>query len=79
MIRGEWTLSRTSIDERTVISGGVVPLRKTVDERALVGAGAVMTRDGPEFAMAVGNRAGIVGDVCEQRTRNIVDGEGHVR
>jgi hypothetical protein len=33
MIRGEWTLSRTSIDERTIISGGVVPLRKTVDEK----------------------------------------------
>ena len=78
MIKGEWTPSRTLITERTVISSGVVSLRKTVSENGLVGAGAV-TRDVPGFAVAVGNQAGIVGDVRGQRTRNIVNGEGHVR
>jgi len=79
MIKGEWALSRTLIKERVGISSGVVSLRKTVGERTLVGAGAVVTRDVPEFAMAVGSRAGIVGDVRERGTRNIVDGEGHAR
>jgi acetyltransferase-like isoleucine patch superfamily enzyme len=79
LIKGEWTLSRTLIKERAVISSGVVLLPKTVGKGALVGAGAVVTRDVPDFAIAVGNPARIIGDVRERRTRSIVDGEGHAR
>ena len=78
MVKGEWTLSRALIKRQTVIFSGVISLRKTVGERALVGADAVVTRGVPEFATAVGDRARIVGDACEPRTRNVLDGGGHV-
>jgi acetyltransferase-like isoleucine patch superfamily enzyme len=63
----DWELSETyikrraSIGSNTTILGGV-----TVGENALIGAGAVVTKDIPDFAVAVGVPARIIGDVRER-------------
>jgi UDP-2-acetamido-3-amino-2,3-dideoxy-glucuronate N-acetyltransferase len=53
--------ARASIGSNATIMGGV-----TVGEGALVGAGAVVTRDVPDYAIAAGVPARVIGDV---RTR----------
>ena len=79
MIKDEWTLSRTLIKARAVISSGVVLLPVTVGKEALIGAGAVVTRDVPDFAVVVGNPGKIIGDVRERRARSRANGEAHAR
>lgn len=49
---------RASIGSNTTIIAGV-----TIGEGALVGAGAVVTKDVPDFAIAVGVPARVIGDV----------------
>ncbi|MCB2180242.1 N-acetyltransferase [bacterium] len=54
--------ARASIGSNATILGGV-----TVGQNAIIGAGAVVTKDVPDFAIAAGVPAKIIGDV---RKRN---------
>lgn len=64
--KGDWTLSPTLVKARASIGSGAVILPVSIGTGALIGAGAVVTRDIPDFAIAVGNPARVVGDVREQ-------------
>lgn len=58
---------RASIGSNATILGGV-----TVGVGALIGAGAVVTKDVPDFAIAAGVPAKIVGDVRDKR-KSVMD------
>lgn len=51
-------------------SGAVIMCGVTVGEKAIVGAGSVVTHDVPEFAIAAGVPAKVVGDVRERETKS---------
>jgi len=67
LINDEWTLSRTLVKRGAVISSSVVLLPITVGEGAFIGAGAVVTRDIPDYSLAVGNPARIIGAARQRR------------
>jgi len=69
IVDGKWTLSLTHVGRRAVIGSGVSILPVRIGQEAVIGAGAVVTRDVPDFAIAVGNPARIVGDVRERRPK----------
>ncbi|MCA9903410.1 MAG: N-acetyltransferase, partial [Anaerolineae bacterium] len=60
---------RASIGSNATVVGGV-----TVGENALIGAGAVVTKDVPDYAIAVGVPARIVGDVRNRDPRESTSG-----
>ena len=63
----DWQVVRTVVKRGASIgSGAVIMCGVTIGEHALVGAGAVVTRDIPDYSIAVGVPAKVVGDV---RTR----------
>jgi UDP-2-acetamido-3-amino-2,3-dideoxy-glucuronate N-acetyltransferase len=49
----------------------------TIGKAALVGAGAVVTKDVPDFALVVGNPAGVVGWVSEAGKKLVFDKDGN--
>jgi acetyltransferase-like isoleucine patch superfamily enzyme len=78
LIIDDWKLSRTLVKRRAVIGSSAVVLPVTVGEGAFVGAGAVVTKDIPDFAIAVGNPARIVGDMRMKRPdRSRLSGSAH--
>ena len=54
--------TRASIGSNATIMGGV-----TIGKNALIGAGAVVTKDVPDYAIAAGVPAKVVGDVRDKR------------
>lgn len=67
---GDWELTTTLIKKRASIgSNATIIAGVVVGEGALVGAGAVVTKDVPDYAVAVGNPARLIGDVRERERR----------
>lgn len=49
----------------TIGANATIVCGHNVGRYALIGAGAVVTKDVPDYALVVGNPAGIIGYVCE--------------
>jgi UDP-2-acetamido-3-amino-2,3-dideoxy-glucuronate N-acetyltransferase len=63
----DWRVISTSVKKGASIgSGAVILCGVTVGKKALVGAGAVVTHNVPDYAIAVGVPARVVGDVRER-------------
>ena len=66
---GDWKLLETRVKCGSSIGSNVTILAGvTIGIQALVGAGAVVTHDIPDYAVAVGVPARIIGDTREKRT-----------
>ena len=60
----DWQVIKTTVRKRASIgSNATIIAGVTIGESALVGAGAVVTKDVPDFAIAAGVPARIIGDV----------------
>ena len=72
LVQGEadWKLLPTRVRRRASIGSNATILPGiTIGENATIGAGAVVTRDVPDYAVAVGVPARIVGDVRSREGR----------
>ena len=66
---GDWKLLETRVKSRSSIgSNATILAGVTIGVEALIGAGAVVTHDIPDYAVAVGVPARIIGDTREKRT-----------
>lgn len=60
----DWQVIKTTVKKRASIgSNATIIAGVTIGEGALVGAGAVVTKDVPDFAIAAGVPARVIGDV----------------
>jgi UDP-2-acetamido-3-amino-2,3-dideoxy-glucuronate N-acetyltransferase len=63
----DWEVTQTLVKKGASIgSGAVIICGVTIGERAIVGAGAVVTRDIPDYAIAVGVPAKVISDVRDR-------------
>jgi acyl-[acyl carrier protein]--UDP-N-acetylglucosamine O-acyltransferase len=61
----DWQVSPTRIGQGAGIGGGAIILPGVaVGKWAIIGSGAVVTRDVPDYGLAYGNPARLVGFVC---------------
>jgi acetyltransferase-like isoleucine patch superfamily enzyme len=73
----DWQVARTLIKEEAAIgSNATVMGGVTVGRRAMIGAGAVVKQDVPDYAIAVGVPARIVGDVRDREGRQVAAAGG---
>jgi UDP-2-acetamido-3-amino-2,3-dideoxy-glucuronate N-acetyltransferase len=62
--QADWQVIKTTVKRRASIgSNATIIAGVTIGESALVGAGAVVTKDVPDFAVAAGVPARVIGDV----------------
>jgi len=72
-VKGKWKLLKTtvkkgaSIGAKTVILPGI-----TIGKYTLIGAGSVITKDIPDYAIATGNPAKIIGYVTDEKFKEKV-------
>jgi acetyltransferase-like isoleucine patch superfamily enzyme len=60
----DWQVIKTTVKRRASIgSNATIIAGVTIGEGALIGAGAVVTKDVPDFAIAAGVPARVIGDV----------------
>lgn len=65
----DWHVIKTTVKKRASIgSNATIIAGVTIGEGALIGAGAVVTKDVPDFAIAVGVPARLIGDVRKRTT-----------
>lgn len=68
----DWALVRTAVRRRASIGSNATILAGiTIGEGALVGAGAVVTKDVPDYAIAAGNPARVIGDSRQRETARL--------
>lgn len=61
----DWQVSRVHVGRGAGVGGGVVVLPGvSIGKWAIIGAGAVVTRNIPDYGLAYGNPARLVGFVC---------------
>lgn len=67
----DWRVIPTHVKRGASIgSGAVILCGVTIGEHAMVGAGAVVTKDVPDYGIAVGVPARVVGDVRQREDRS---------
>lgn len=66
----DWELGRILVRRGASLGAGVLVLPDvTIGAFAMIGAGTVVTRDVPDYGLAVGNPASLIGFVCHCGTR----------
>ncbi|MGH9908180.1 MAG: DapH/DapD/GlmU-related protein, partial [Pyrinomonadaceae bacterium] len=70
----DWQVEKTLVKRRASIgSNATIVSGVTIGESALVGAGAVVTRDVPDYSIAVGVPAQVVGDVRQRSISGVIE------
>ncbi len=66
----DWELAQTLVEKGASIgANSTIVAGRTIGKWALIGAGSVVTKDIPEYSMAYGNPARVVGKVDERGER----------
>jgi UDP-2-acetamido-3-amino-2,3-dideoxy-glucuronate N-acetyltransferase len=70
---GDWELTARLVKRRASIGSNATTIAGVaVGEGALVGAGTVVTKDVPDYAVAVGNPARLIGDVRDRERKRVI-------
>nr|QBM01201.1 2,3,4,5-tetrahydropyridine-2,6-dicarboxylate N-acetyltransferase [uncultured archaeon] len=72
-IEKTWQMREVVIEDNVTIGGGAIILPGVkIGKGAMVGAGSVVTKDVPEYAVVCGVPAKIIGDVRNNKYKNLI-------